>query len=115
MQITRQNIFKNRWWLMAVGVLCLLPSCAQTPCSCPCACANDASNISSNLTSARQIAQEDLPLAAAPMAQDTTYFFLVDRFANGDKKNDAHPTVKHQDVLKMQGGDWAGVLKELKY
>jgi len=47
------------------------------------------------------------PPTVAPSATDTTYFFLLDRLANGDRTNDQHRHPKN--VLQMQGGDWAGV------
>ena len=103
-KMSLSSIFKLARYLGALGGLTVvlnISGCAQSAVDCPC------QNGHSPL---RQTASEP---AIAPMATDTTYFFLVDRLANGDKKNDQHARPKN--VLQMQGGDWAGVLQAEKY
>lgn len=50
---------------------------------------------------------------APPPAADLLYFAMVDRFANGDPKNDGDADLS--DPAAFHGGDLAGIVKHLDY
>ena len=50
---------------------------------------------------------------AAPLDADVLYFILVDRFSNGEPKNDS--TIDASDLQAFHGGDLQGITKNLDY